>query len=110
MSLGVHRVAVSQSFTVGPPGPQVTPAGVNPLSLMITYALVTLLLRDSRRAGGAFGGGEGASQLDSLPRPSSSPDLGFLFLSQWIRWLGALRDTSAVARFVVAIGALLFSE
>lgn len=100
---------------------KVTPAGANPLlSLMITYALVTLLL-------GALlvvspGGGSGFEWRHELRQVNWTAfalaaviiglDLGFLFLyrSGFEISLGALVTQSAAALLLLAIGVGVFRE
>jgi uncharacterized membrane protein len=97
---------------------KLTPAGVNPfLSLMATYAAVTLLLG----LGLAFGAGpfEWRHELRALNWTALALaaaivalDLGFLFLYRtgYDVSLGALVTQSAAALLLLVIGVLVFRE
>jgi uncharacterized membrane protein len=97
---------------------KVTPAGVNPLlSLMLTYALVTLVFGVILLV--APGGFEWRQELRHLNWTALALavvivglDLGFLFLyrSGFAVSLGALVTQSAAALLLLAIGVVAFRE
>jgi multidrug transporter EmrE-like cation transporter len=99
---------------------KVTPAGANPLlSLMITYALVTLLLGAILVVAPSGSGFEWRHELRqvnwtalALAAVIVGLDLGFLFLyrSGFEISLGALITQSAAAMLLLAIGVAVFKE
>jgi drug/metabolite transporter (DMT)-like permease len=97
---------------------KVTPAGANPLlSLMLTYAVVTLLLGAMLVvAPGSFEWRHELRQVNwtvlALAIVIVGLDLGFLFLyrSGFEVSLGALITQSAAAMLLLAIGAIVFRE
>ena len=99
---------------------KVTPAAANPLlSLMITYALVTLLLGAILAVAPSGSGFEWRHELRqvnwtalALAAVIVGLDLGFLFLyrSGFEISLGALITQSAAAMLLLAIGVAVFKE
>jgi uncharacterized membrane protein len=97
---------------------KLTPAGVNPLlSLLVTYALVTLLFGGLLLA--APGGFEWKHEVRELNWTAIALafaivglDLGFLFLyrSGYAVSLGALVTQSAAAMLLLVIGVAVFRE
>jgi multidrug transporter EmrE-like cation transporter len=97
---------------------KLTPAGVNPLlSLLVTYALVTLLFGGLLLASpGGFEWKQEARELNwtaiALAFAIVGLDLGFLFLyrSGFAVSLGALVTQSAAAMLLLVIGVAVFRE
>ncbi len=97
---------------------KLTPAGVNPLlSLLVTYALVTLLFGGLLLASpGGFEWKHEVRQLNwtaiALAFVIVGLDLGFLFLyrSGFAVSLGALVTQSAAAMLLLVIGVAVFRE
>lgn len=97
---------------------KLTPAGVNPLlSLLLTYALVTLLFGAILLASpGGFDWRQEARHLNwtaiALAVAIVGLDLGFLFLyrSGFEVSLGALVTQSAAAMLLLVVGVALFRE
>jgi multidrug transporter EmrE-like cation transporter len=97
---------------------KLTPAGVNPLlSLLVTYALVTLLFGGLLLASpGGFEWRQEVRQLNwtaiALAFAIVGLDLGFLFLyrSGYAVSLGALVTQSAAAMLLLVIGVAVFRE
>lgn len=99
---------------------KITPVGANPLlSLMLTYALVTLLLGAILVVSPGGGGFEWRQELRAvnwtafaLAAVIIGLDLGFLFLyrSGFEVSLGALVTQSAAAMLLLAIGVAVFRE
>jgi multidrug transporter EmrE-like cation transporter len=97
---------------------KLTPAGVNPLlSLLVTYALVTLLFGGLLLASpGGFEWKHEARELNwtaiALAFAIVGLDLGFLFLyrSGFAVSLGALVTQSAAAMLLLVIGVAVFRE
>jgi multidrug transporter EmrE-like cation transporter len=97
---------------------KLTPAGVNPLlSLLVTYALVTLLFGGLLLASpGGFEWKQEARELNwtaiALAFAIVGLDLGFLFLyrSGFAVSLGALVTQSAAAMLLLVIGVAMFRE
>jgi multidrug transporter EmrE-like cation transporter len=97
---------------------KLTPAGVNPLlSLLVTYALVTLLFGGLLLASpGGFEWKQEVRELNwtaiALAFAIVGLDLGFLFLyrSGYAVSLGALVTQSAAAMLLLVIGVAVFRE